>query len=453
MIDQVYTILVVDDAKDMQLLLDFDLTKAGYRVVCCDSGHEALVELSKTKIDLILLDIYMPNLSGLKTLEKLTKCEKNNNTSVIMLSASNDEDQIVSALELGALDYVLKPYVTKILLARIQTAIKLKEKNKQLEYFAKTDCLTGTHNRGSFFELSTKAIYLSNRTCQPLVIVMLDIDYFKRVNDSYGHDVGDKVLVRFVSCLKKYFREYDILGRIGGEEFAVCLPNISLENAYNVCERVRQKVEQLIFFTDEDEKKYVNITVSIGLTGTQGESIPLDYLLKQADKALYYAKKNGRNRVVGSSTVNSELQFKISQVANKQTVTTDDLAHINNNGLETNMENIEGIENSVGLSNVLGDESLFEEILIMFYQDHNEDAIKLQKAIENQDTASLKHIAHTLKGVSSSVGALELFSKVKDLDLAITENRNEVFNRLLSEMLPVFDKVMQSIKTNINIEG
>jgi diguanylate cyclase (GGDEF)-like protein len=449
-----HTILVVDDAKDTQLLLDFDLTKAGYKVLCCDSGEEALLRIESSDIDLILLDMYMPGLSGLQTLEKIKAEERHLNTSIIMLSASNDEDEVVSALELGAADYVVKPYIAKILLARIRTAIKLKEKTEQLEYLAKTDFLTGIHNRGSFFDLSTHAINLSNRAGQPLVIAMLDIDHFKRVNDNYGHDAGDKVLVEFVACLTENFREYDILGRVGGEEFGVCLPNTTIEDAYSVCERLREQVERLIVLAGDNNEQRVKTTVSIGLAAAQGDFLSIDHLLKQADNALYYAKEHGRNRVIDSAILSETSDIKsIHQndylPAQLTKINTTDESK---RGLEQKMVNIEGIDHSVGLNNVLGDEDLFKEILVMFYQDHSQDASKLKQAIDSEDMKSIKHIAHTLKGVSCSVGAMELFEKAKQLDSVVTDNKIDLFQSALTDLIPIFDCVMSSIKNNLTID-
>ena len=237
-----YKILIVDDAKDTQLLLEFDLTSAEYNVECCDSGEQALLALSKQQFDLVLLDMYMPGLSGLETLKIIKSGDETHAIPVIMLSASNDEDEIVTALELGAEDYVVKPYTAKILLARIRTAIRLKEKTQQLEYVAKTDFLTNINNRGNFFELSSNALKQVNRSNQSIVIAMFDIDFFKQVNDVYGHDAGDKVLIAFAQELIKVFRGYDIIGRIGGEEFAVCLPNTCLDRAKIACDRLRQQV-------------------------------------------------------------------------------------------------------------------------------------------------------------------------------------------------------------------
>lgn len=458
--DKNYKILIVDDAKDTQLLLEFDLTAVGYQVECCDSGEQALQTLTETTIDLVLLDMYMPGLSGLETLKLIKSNNDTNKLPVIMLSASNDEDEIVTALEQGAEDYVVKPYTAKILLARIKTAIRLKEKTQQLEYLAKTDFLTKINNRGNFFELSGNALSLANRAAQPLVVAMFDIDFFKLVNDDYGHDAGDKILITFAEQLTSVFRDYDIIGRIGGEEFAVCLPNTCLDNAQVACERLRQQVEITNYVIDKSEsaERYINITVSIGLSLAEGNLISIDDLLKQADLALYYAKDHGRNQVVN---VNDVIEQEKSASVNLVDTDVIELPYaevnavaaqevINNISLK---DAIDGIDFAVGVNNVLGDEDLFKEILVMFYQDHHLDGDKIAAALQSQDSASVKHLAHTLKGVACSVGAMMLFDKTKIFDLAINEDRVDEYESLFSALLPELTKIMQSIAANLDVES
>lgn len=449
-VDNEYRILVVDDAKDTQMLLDFDLNAAGYLVTCCDSGEESLALLATLTVDLILLDMYMPGLSGLETLAKIKSQPESDQIPVIMLSASTDEDEVVAALELGAGDYVAKPYVAKVLLARMRTAIRLKEKTAQLEYLAKTDFLTKMNNRGSFFELSTNAISLANRAAQPLVVAMFDIDFFKQVNDNFGHDAGDQVLRVFSQTMTDVFRDYDIVGRIGGEEFAVCLPNTSSDDAYIACERLRQRVEQMsIKVTDDNNvESNINITVSIGLVLAQDDYLTIDELLKQADIALYFAKDNGRNQVIDVNTITSAVEIGIDPVE-VSLIATDKI--ISEGGSHTAVINYDGIDFDVGVNNVLGDESLFKEILVMFYQDHHLDGQKLQSAIQTQDIETAKHLAHTLKGVSCSVGAMDLFETTKALDIAINDNQQEEFERLFSKLSPELSRVMKGIALLLDV--
>ena len=448
--DKEYRILVVDDAKDTQILLEFDLNAAGYQVTSCDSGEESLVLLDSFSVDLILLDMYMPGLSGLETLEKIKAQMLSAQIPVIMLSASTDEDEVVAALELGAGDYVIKPYVAKILLARIRTAIRLKEKTDQLEYLAKTDFLTGMNNRGSFFQQSSNAINLANRAGQPLVVAMFDIDFFKKINDNFGHDAGDNVLRIFSQIMIDVFRDYDVVGRIGGEEFAVCLPNTDSYDAFIACERLRKKVEErdMTIVPDNGIETSIKITVSVGIVLAPSKEISIDELLKQADTALYYAKDHGRNQVVDVNKLSTSIVDKndtLSDVSVKNEdrfLLTEDVVP---------MAKYDGIESDVGVSNVLGDEALFKEILVMFYQDHHQDGEKLENALKTQDKAAAKHLAHTLKGVASSVGAMAVFEATKALDIAINEDEQTKFEDLLALLLPELTRVMKSIALQLDI--
>jgi diguanylate cyclase (GGDEF)-like protein len=448
--DKEYRILVVDDAKDTQLLLEFDLSNAGYLVTSCDSGEESFVLLESLSVDLILLDMYMPGLSGLETLEKIKAQMLTAQIPVIMLSASTDEDEVVAALELGAGDYVIKPYVAKVLLARIRTAIRLKEKTDQLENLAKTDFLTGMNNRGSFFEQSNHALNLTSRAGQPIVVAMFDIDFFKRINDNFGHDVGDTVLRIFSQMMKGVFRDYDVIGRIGGEEFAVCLPNTDSHHAYIACERLRKIVEQrnITVTQDNNIEVDVKITVSIGLVLAQKNELSIDELLKQADSALYYAKDHGRNQVIDVKNISNVVTDEDS-IPRDVSAESEASPPLTENVVI--MDIYDGIEFDVGVSNVLGDETLFKEILVMFYQDHHLDGEKLENALQTADIATAKHLAHTLKGVACSVGAMTVFETTKALDIAINEEQQSKFDDLLALLLPELARVMKGIAFHLDI--
>lgn len=436
-----HSILVVDDAKDTQLLLAFDLSDPERKINCCDSGQQALEVLKNEKIDLVLLDMYMPGMSGLETLQAIKADIATADIPVIMLSASDDEDEVVSALECGASDYVIKPYVAKVLLARIDNALRLRDKTIELEYLASTDHLTGINNRGRFFDLSTKAANQARRTLQPLAIAMLDIDNFKQVNDDYGHDIGDKVLVEFSRCFASAFRDYDIVGRIGGEEFAVCLPNSQAEEAIRACERFRKKVATTLVEVNCTRQKNISVTVSIGFAIACSEQVSIEVLLKEADLALYQAKKNGRNCVVNASC-GLNMGNVLGQSRNKV---------FGSENMTTNRENLTSIDMEVGLNNVLGDTELFNEILLMFYQDHHEDGKKLQQAFAVSDIKQAKHLVHTLKGVACSVGAMHLFKLAKVLDTAINEANEAEYQTHLKELLPELDLVMSGIEKQLQL--
>jgi len=427
-----YNILAVDDAKDTLMLLDFDLAEEGYKVFTADCGELALKVLAEQNIDLILLDMYMPGISGLAMLQKLKAHSVLSNIPVIMLSASDDEDQIVAALEFGADDYVTKPYIPKVLLARLRTSFRLLEKTQELEALAKTDFLTGLNNRGCFDDLAHKAASLAKRNELPMVIAMLDIDFFKAVNDNYGHDAGDKVLIKFAEVLSECFRDYDIIGRVGGEEFSVCMPNTSADNATIACDRFREMLENTEIRLSDTRPETITVTVSIGLALGKGAEISLDDLLKKADLSLYQAKEDGRNQV--------KLYEETPIPVNENPIIMPE---------NTSSEKYPGIDYKIGVGNVLGDDSLFAEILVMFYEDHAQDKEKIQQAIIDDDQDACKHLVHTLKGVACSVGAMKLFEHAKALDVAINLEDKSSYQALFEPTSSELFKIISGIEEKL----
>ncbi len=443
-IDKHYRILAVDDAKDTLMLLEFDLAEEGYQVITSASGENAIPLVGSENIDLILLDMYMPGISGLEVLKRLKSHPEYKHIPIIMLSASDDENQVVSALELGADDYVIKPYMAKVLLARIKTSLRLLEKTQELKRLAKTDFLTKLNNKGGFEKLSVKAISQANRESQPIIMAMLDIDLFKHVNDCYGHEAGDVVLVEFADRMSECFRDYDIIGRVGGEEFAICMPNISLENAYSACERFRCMIENqsIIIHQNNGEPYPLFVTVSIGISeGCLGQ-VELDNLLREADTNLYKAKNNGRNMVEMCDLPN------FLRCRNKTVEQENNILNIENNLQEST--HFPGIDLEIGVANVLGDKDLFKDIAEMFYEDHGNDDKKIQQAINELDQAACKHLVHTLKGVSSSIGAMTLFEYVKALDVAINEDNTEQYKVLFEPVATELQVVVNGIKKELS---
>lgn len=428
-LDKQYNILAVDDAKDTLMLLEFDLGEEDYQIYTAESGEAALEVLAEQTIDLILLDMHMPGISGLEMLQKLKVDANFLNIPVIMLSASDDEDQIVAALEFGADDYVTKPYIPKVLLARIRTSLRLLEKTLQLETLAKTDFLTGINNRGCFDELANKAISYAKRDNLPVIMAMLDIDLFKEVNDNYGHEAGDKVLISFANIMKDCFRDYDIKGRIGGEEFAICMPNTEPESAISACERFRVLIENNQIMLDDANQEMITITVSIGLSSGQGRDINYENLLKNSDLSLYQAKESGRNQI---KFYQEDATTMLNQNIETEPTTTED--------------EYPGIDYPIGVGNVLGDDDLFVEILTMFYEDHVKDIDKIQTAIDSKDQNACKHLVHTLKGVSCSIGAMQLFEYTKALDNAISLEQEGSYQEFFEPVSKELQKVCQGIE-------
>jgi diguanylate cyclase (GGDEF)-like protein len=323
-----FLILVVDDIrKNLQLLIEI-LDDHGYGTTFAMSGNQALERVKVTQPDLILLDLMMPEMNGLEVCEILKKDENTAEIPVIFLTASNGTDHLVKAFESGAVDYVIKPFKTPELLARVKTHLelkntkdKLKKAYEEMKIIASTDELTGIANRRSIFDCGKQEFERSKRYKSPFSLLMIDIDKFKNINDTYGHDIGDEALKMMVEitlhCLRKvdYIGRLETeeealakkshLGRLGGEEFVVILPETNLEGGYKAAIRVCEAMRETSLPVGD---KNVSITVSVGVASYDSKDTTLDDLLKRADLALFAAKDNGRNRVA----IMHNDQFKLS---------------------------------------------------------------------------------------------------------------------------------------------
>ncbi|WP_294962996.1 diguanylate cyclase [Sulfurimonas sp.] len=285
------TILIVDDAPtNIDILIDL---LSDYDIVVALDGSSALEIACEGNPDLILLDIMMPNIDGYEVCRRLKNMNHTKDIPIIFISAKTDEDSIERAYELGGMDYITKPFKARELTARVKTQIKLKNLLRNLNYIAYYDYLTEVYNRRSFFELANK---MFDEEKDNLYTVMIDIDEFKKINDTYGHPTGDKVLKVVAQTIKKSLLRNDIFARIGGEEFAILLHCNSNEEIIQKNELIRQSIENLE--VDTDEKIIIKLTISSGVSEVNSDIDTLDSLLKRADSALYEAKSNGRNRVV-----------------------------------------------------------------------------------------------------------------------------------------------------------
>ena len=292
-------ILVVDDIPANVEILSIHLTDEGYEVIKCLSGKETFEILNATQddpeleIDLILLDVMMPIMSGLEVLSQLKGSPQTMNIPVILVTANADEQNVAEGLDMGAFDYIIKPYSLLVLLARVRTALREKERQDLLERWATTDPLTELLNRRHFYELSDRELDRSHRLKSPLSFVMLDIDFFKKVNDQFGHLVGDTVLIILAKLLKEHLRSVDLCCRYGGEEFVICLPDTNQEGAHDVAERIRIAVSQESILASEDSELFISVSLGVA-TGLEHEKV--EAILKRADVALYKAKDAGRNQ-------------------------------------------------------------------------------------------------------------------------------------------------------------
>ena len=298
-------ILVVDDEKTNVMVMQRALQIAGYDVAGAGSAENARECIKNQVPDLILLDISMPDVSGLEFLTELRNQSKTARIPVILVSALTDTDTIVTGLQTGANDYIMKPVEMPVLLARVQTQLSVAERARALEMqagnlakLALTDALTGLINRRGFVDIFTSEISRARRYKRPLVVAMMDLDHFKIVNDRHGHAGGDAVLRTFASTARAAFRSTDVICRYGGEEFCVLMPETKIRGAMQVAERARLAIEKMMVMHDGNA---IAATVSIGVASAfegEGADCTEEELLERADKALYRAKAAGRNCVV-----------------------------------------------------------------------------------------------------------------------------------------------------------
>ncbi len=283
-------VLIVDDSPANIQVLAVGL-KERFRLKIATDGERCL-ELATTDPmpDLILLDIEMPGMGGYEVCQRLKEQPETQHIPVIFVTGRTSENDEEKGLQLGAVDYITKPIRPAIVLARVTTHITLKQQRDALQKMALHDQLTNLYNRRYLMEAADQKIAQSRRYKFPLCVLMLDVDHFKKVNDNYGHAVGDTVLKVVAEILQRQSRKDDIAARIGGEEFVLLLGQCNKPDAEKRAEQLRLEIEQA-------NPEGIRVTVSIGLAEYQQQE-NFDALLSLADQRLYQAKETGRNRVV-----------------------------------------------------------------------------------------------------------------------------------------------------------
>ncbi len=298
------SILIVDDNEPTREVLCRRFEERGYVVGQAAHGSAALEMVEHDSFDLVLLDIIMPGLDGLEVLRLLRRKHPPTELPVVMLTVKEGSDDIVKALRLEANDYVTKTAEFPVILARIQAQLALNSLLKQVQRMAVEDPLTKVYNRRGFVELAEKEhsrakrygdLPPARRPGTALQGIVADLDDFKRVNDTHGHKVGDQVLVAVARRCRRQLRACDLLGRWGGEEFAVLLPETDLEGARRCGERLRRAVGSEPVETDAGP---LRITLTAGIASLDAAEGDLEELFHRADRALYEGKRTGKNRVV-----------------------------------------------------------------------------------------------------------------------------------------------------------
>jgi len=285
-------VLVVDDSGLFRARVADLLKVHRYTVYQANNGIEALGALNEhPDIRLVITDYNMPGMDGLRLVNEIRKTCGSEQIGIIGISG----DSLLSAkfMKHGANDFLSKDFFPEELYCRVNQNIELLERIAEIKEASNKDFLTGLYNRRYFYEVGGKLFENSKRKNLTVTVAMIDIDFFKRINDAYGHDAGDRVLAGIASILHKRFRASDVVSRLGGEEFCVLAVNMDRESVEGVFNSLREKIEETEIMT---EKGAIRASVSIGVC-TELLS-DLDEMIKKADRMLYRAKEGGRNRVV-----------------------------------------------------------------------------------------------------------------------------------------------------------
>jgi len=298
------SIMIIDDSASHRK----SIIRALGALQLCDryreaqNGLEGFKALLDTPADLVICDLEMPHMNGFKFISMMKSQEELRSIPIIILTGKEDSNSKIKGLEHGASDYVTKPFIPGELVARVKVQLQikslqdeLKRSNALLTKLSYTDFQTGLYNKRYLMQTLSGELNRSRRDNSCFSLIFLDIDYFKKVNDTYGHQHGDRVLTAIAETIRGWLRNYTTVARYGGEEFAVILPGVPMGGAMGVAERLREAIQAISFAPPMEALK---ITGSFGVaTYPSGTVNDIDSLLKQADDALYRAKEKGRNRV------------------------------------------------------------------------------------------------------------------------------------------------------------
>ena len=382
-------VLVVDDEESVVTVVTDILSSTGYSILPAYSGGEALDIFTTNKVDLVITDIRMGGMDGFELMKRLKLVDPS--IHVIVMTGHDSYDTVLKTLQAGAYDYLQKPLDNHAsLLAavdRAQSSAKLQHENTQLmlqlegsheklskanrrlvevnhklKRLAATDTLTLLFNRRYFDQVLKRETDRRNRYKLPLSVVLLDIDFFKQVNDKYGHEAGDNAIKQVALTLSECARTADIVARYGGEEFAVVLPQTNPANATIFAERARAAIEDLDFELNPETS--IKLTISLGVTGVNATdpAVTLQDLMLKVDSALYQAKDNGRNCYVLSNItedkngteqednskeeVNSQEEATSEEATSGEEATSQENAGEENESPDDNSANDDDIDNS-----------------------------------------------------------------------------------------------------------
>jgi two-component system cell cycle response regulator len=304
--DHAGRVLVVDDRASSYEAMVSALGNI-HTVTVVTNPQEALFRAADESFDLVIISLAIENFDALRLCSQLRSLDRTRLVPLLLVANEGDEASLIRGIDLGVNDYINRPVEKNELIARSKTQIRRKRLNDQLRESVQTtmemavkDSLTGLNNRRYFDSHAENLINKAIVGEKPLSLVVFDIDFFKNVNDTYGHLAGDDILKNFASRLNKNVRSEDLACRFGGEEFVIAMPETDTALAYVVADRMRREIAAHPFLIDGG-KQQISVTVSAGVSSLQGSNDTIDGMIKRADEALYQAKRSGRNQVIADA--------------------------------------------------------------------------------------------------------------------------------------------------------
>lgn len=320
-------LLVVDD-QPINIHTIYQIFHTDHEVFMATSGAQAVEFCRRTPPDLVLLDVVMPEMDGLEVCQRLKAEPSTADIPIIFVTAQNDPTDETRALEAGGVDFIVKPANPAVVRARVKTHLTLKAQGDMLRGLVFVDGLTGVANRRRFDEMLQAEFHRCRRSGQPLALLMIDIDHFKRYNDCYGHQTGDACLQAVAAALKgSLSRSHDLVARYGGEEFACLMPDCTQLDGQIKAEKLREAVQALgIPHADSPTASQVTLSIGVAAVVPDAHTTP-QQLVAIADKALYLAKARGRNRICPAGDI-----YNIENIEN---------INIEQNYIDDNIDNID----------------------------------------------------------------------------------------------------------------